>query len=116
MLRGVFNRFSLQNNAPCLPASDQPFPNIHADKLFLIKIQRSLSPGEGTLFIYDRQRSIEVLVMESADQALFERLRAEITGSRGGYKGLKMYRWAKRTGDFEFSVCLDRMPQEAIKW
>ena len=30
--------------------------------------------------------------------------------------GMKIYRWAKRTGDWELRVCLDRQPQTDTKW
>ncbi|OSD02550.1 hypothetical protein PYCCODRAFT_320012 [Trametes coccinea BRFM310] len=42
-------------------------------------------------------------------------LRAEVTellsgmtGSRGGYGGVKMYRWVKCMGDWTLSICIDR--------
>ena len=36
--------------------------------------------------------------------------------SRTGFLGAKMFRWAKRTGEWEMSVCLDREPKENVQW
>ena len=36
----------------------------------------------------------------------------EMAGPRGGYQGLKMYRWARRTSEWELNICLDRVPPQ----
>ena len=113
------NRLSTEERRVQMPASGNsaPPPNIHGEKVFMVKIQISINPfAMGSLLVYDRQRSFTVWVMESADWELFDVVRQEIQDPRGRYSGMKMYRWAKRVGDFELSVCLDREPKEDIKW
>lgn len=111
------NRFNLSRaEQPRAPHDNSAPPNVHGEKIFMLKLQIGMSSSEGNLLIYDRQRSMQVYLIEESDRELFKKFKAEIEGPRGGYKGLKMYRWAKRTGDFELSICLDRAPQEEIKW
>ncbi|KAI0767665.1 hypothetical protein C8Q74DRAFT_1204403 [Fomes fomentarius] len=100
----------------CIPTSSPP-PNVHGDKVFLIKVQAEMDKTTTTILIYDRQRSFkEVYFVEADDPAMHAAVLAEIKGPRGGYDGLKMYRWAKRTGDNLLSVCLDRAPTSPILW
>lgn len=68
------------------------------------------------VMIYDRQCSFKVFFGESENPSAYAEIQAEMRGPRGGYEGMKMYRWAKRTGDWELSVCLDRVPETGIKW
>lgn len=97
--------------------TDAP-PNVHGDRLFLIKLQieySGLAPSSN-MMIYDRQRSFSVFFGVDGHEAVFRQVREEMQGPRGGFRGLKMYRWAKRIGDWQLSVCLDRPPQQEIKW
>ncbi|PSR74746.1 hypothetical protein PHLCEN_2v9625 [Hermanssonia centrifuga] len=115
------NRFSSltslpKTTTPSSFSSSSPPPNVHGEKLFLVKMQISIIASEGNLLIYDRQRSMQVYFLQTTDPALFALFKEEMDGPRGGYMGMKMYRWAKRTGDFQLSVCLDREPGEEIKW
>ncbi len=113
----IVNRFnSARPEEPRGPNDTSVPSNIHGDKVFLIKIQIGGMGGEGNLLIYDRQRSMQVYFIQSMDREVFKKFREEIEGPRGGYNGLKMFRWAKRFGDFQLSVCLDRAPQEEVKW
>ena len=66
------------------------------------------------MLVYDCQRSLQVYLLEKADPPLFQRLKDAM--ERDGYKGLKMYRWARRTGSSELSICLDNPPKEDIIW
>ncbi|EIW53186.1 uncharacterized protein TRAVEDRAFT_52321 [Trametes versicolor FP-101664 SS1] len=95
-----------------------PHANVHADKPFLVKLQVGLAgPGRDNIVVYDRLRSFsQVYVSRRDDPATFADLVAEMAGPRGGYGGVKMYRWAKRTGDWELSICVDRKPETDIKW
>ncbi|KAL4244338.1 MYND-type zinc finger protein samB [Abortiporus biennis] len=99
-----------------------PPPNIHGEKIFLVKIQRStdvVNPLDAqNMYIYDRQRSCEFYFLRDNDnEGTFMEILNVMLGPKGGpYDGLKMYRWAKRTGDLELSICLDREPKETIKW
>ncbi|KAI0370797.1 hypothetical protein BV20DRAFT_994690 [Pilatotrama ljubarskyi] len=100
-------------NAPPVPP-----PNVHSDKPFLVKLQVGLTgPSRDSIMVYDRQRSFgQVWLARGDDPAAFADLVAEMAGPRGGYGGVKMYRWAKRTGEWELSVCVDRTPETDIKW
>ena len=93
--------------------------NIHGERPFLVKIQLTQT-GYGrvrTMTVYDRQRSFgNVYIAQCDDPGSFDKLLSELTGPRGGFGGVKMYRWARRVGDWEFSVCLDRPPEADIKW
>ena len=82
----------------------------------MVKIQAGMGT-ETTMLIYDRQRSFkEAYFVLADDPPTHSAVLAEIRGPRGGYDGLKMYRWAKRTGDYQLSVCLDREPAAPILW
>ncbi|KAI0372563.1 hypothetical protein BV20DRAFT_964170 [Pilatotrama ljubarskyi] len=97
---------------------NKPFPNTHGDKPFLVKLQVGLGgPGLTGIMVYDRQRSFnQVYVTHWDNPVAFEELVEEMEGPRGGFGGLKMYRWAKRTGDWELSICVDRQPQTDVRW
>ncbi|KAJ3515707.1 hypothetical protein NLJ89_g1594 [Agrocybe chaxingu] len=63
-------------------------PNVHADKVFLVKIQISAFAfgDEANMLIYDRQRSFQVTWLRNSDPDLFDEVE-EIIGDP-----LKMYR------------------------
>ena len=116
-----FNRFSgpsaedskwLDFNGP----SSSP-PNVWGDKLFILKIQVGMgSQTPSNMMLYDRKQSFRVFMVPEDDTERFSAFLREMTRPRGGHGGLKMYRWARRTGDWEFSVCLDRAPLVDTKW
>ncbi|KAF9803883.1 hypothetical protein IEO21_09543 [Rhodonia placenta] len=118
----TFNRFDGPTNLDSVgingPASYSSVPaNIHGEKVFLVKLQIGLSPDAMDVMIYDRQRSFgEVYFAKNEDAQLFADMKAEMRGPRGGYKGVKMYRYAKRVGDWKLNLCLDREPLTEIKW
>jgi len=92
-------------------------PNVHDSKVFLIKLQLALLPAVGHVMIYDRQRTFgQVFFIGATDPQLLQDLTSEMKGPRGGYGGIKMYRFAKRISDWELSLCLDKEPQSEIKW
>lgn len=111
------NRFSSGPENITTRAADEnaPPPNIHGDKMFLVKIQKGIT-HRGNLLIYDRQRSFQVWSIESSNPQLYRRIEEEMQRSNPEYLGFKMYRWAKRTGELELIVCVDREPMEEIKW
>jgi hypothetical protein len=122
------------------PDGDPPPPNVHGDKVFLIKFQVQISsiqpngalgPPLDNMMLYDRQRTIEAYLVRKTSPSDFDAFLAEMRGLRKGYGGVKvrnsctylalaqylqMYRYARRVGDHELSVCLDREPKETIKW
>ncbi|KAI0329865.1 hypothetical protein GY45DRAFT_1324470 [Cubamyces sp. BRFM 1775] len=96
--------------------SGAPPPNVWGDRVFMIKLQIGMgSQDPRHMMIYDRKRSFQGFMLRE-NNPCFADFYAEMLGPRGGFDGLKMYRWAKRTGDWELSVCLDRQPQTDTKW
>lgn len=93
-------------------ATDGPPPDIHNGKLFLVKFQISLFDfkEKAHMVIYDRQRSFNGLWRRCRERELFDE--AEL--SMGNE--LRMYRWAKRVGDYQLSVCFDRTPSKNPPW
>ncbi|KAK7685082.1 hypothetical protein QCA50_011919 [Cerrena zonata] len=91
-----------------------PPPNIHGSRVFLIKLQF----GSSHLYIYDRKKSMKCFfVKDNTNREVFDEFLVEMQRSpRVMHDGLKMYRWAKREGDWDLSVCLDKLPLETIRW
>ncbi|KAF9022607.1 hypothetical protein BDZ89DRAFT_199724 [Hymenopellis radicata] len=114
-----------------------PPPNTHGDRPFLVKIQKLkyapadaiFNPSSRTddlhfmtdkagnpniphpdgLLVYDRSRPFYAFVMQAEDAKAYGVLSKEIAARNHRDK---IYRWAKRSGDFEFSICWDRAPGE----
>ncbi|KAH8798448.1 hypothetical protein DL96DRAFT_1720569 [Flagelloscypha sp. PMI_526] len=107
----------LTSDEPSVPPS-----NIHGEKLFVVKLRsnaasgRALPKGERNMLVYDRQRSFQVLFKELEDDAdVFNQVLNEM--HRNGVSGgVKMFRYAKRTGDWEIRLCVDRGPIGEIAW
>ncbi|KAI1792753.1 hypothetical protein LXA43DRAFT_314162 [Ganoderma leucocontextum] len=97
---------------------DPPPPNIHGDKAFLVKFQAPQVVWAYPAFLmYDRQHSFGEVFFSAEDRLeAYATFMEEVQGPRGGYRGGKMYRWARRTGDKELTVCLDKEPTTEIKW
>ncbi|KAK7058326.1 hypothetical protein VNI00_001957 [Paramarasmius palmivorus] len=89
------------------------FPNIHGDNAFLVKIQRSLRNPMAAMMLYDRQRSFQLWLETADDPEAFLVATKEIIASPNG---MKIYRWAKRTGDCELDICFDRAPPKDPLW
>jgi hypothetical protein len=122
MYQFVMNRFDSPQrmdvqNGTGNPNNTDPPPNIHGDKVFMIKLQTPANTGGNVpknIFIYDRQKSFQVYMKAEDDPDAFREVALAIRTT--GWKGLKMYRWAKRTGDFELTVCFDRAPEKDPPW
>ncbi|KAI0634536.1 hypothetical protein C8Q77DRAFT_1157348 [Trametes polyzona] len=111
MYTSFINRFTDMSRpqyqtAPTHPTT--PYPNVHGDRAFLVKLQVGLAgPGRDNIMVYDRKRSFgQVWIARDDDLAAFADLVAEMASPAGGYAGVKIYRWAKRTGDWELSICV----------
>lgn len=89
-----------------------PPPNVYGNAPFLVKIQLDLVLGIQML-VYDRQRSFEVFVKVLENSGTFAQIADEIAA---GSHGSKIYRWARRTGEWTLDICLGREPTEEIKW
>ncbi len=101
---------------------DSPPPNVHGDRIFLVEIQYNRAQDSrltDSFLIWDRTRSCIGYFFYDKDPRAFEQFREEIEGTRGEVCGVemrRMYRWAKRVGEWELSVCLDRVPDEGTGW
>ncbi len=107
------NRFNFSKKNAISKRVNDPPPNRYGRAVFVIKFQISMETT-GHFMLYDRHQTMRVYVLQEQDLDLFQKFKEEMEGPRGGYMGRKMYRWAKRTSDFELSVCLDReAPKQA---
>lgn len=88
-------------------------PNIHGQQPFIVKLQVPLL-GDAGIMVYDRQRSFTSFILNERNLDVYPKLEAEIRKSP--FMGQKMYRWAKRVGDWELSVCLDVEPKGPFQW
>lgn len=95
----------------------RPCVDVYGGRPFLAKMQIS-PPGvaPGRIMVYDRRQTFLGFLCEDVDPRVFAECVAEMRGPRGGLLGLKMYRWVRRTGGWELSVCLDRAPAVDAKW
>ena len=97
-----------------------PPENVHDDRMFLVKLQRPASlanaqSGQSGIAVYDRGRTMSGYIMMSQENAQFwqQTIPHMPYGSAVG----KIYRWARRTGDWKLSVCVDREPRgENLQW
>ncbi|KDR81001.1 hypothetical protein GALMADRAFT_1118997 [Galerina marginata CBS 339.88] len=107
----IMNR--LDSSHAVTTPTDEPPPDVHNGKMFLAKFQVSLSSGSsgpGDMLVYDRQRSIRVVWKRSSDPVLFDEA-TRMIGSK-----LKFFRWLKRTGPYQFEICIDRAPDQDPLW
>ncbi|KIY48542.1 hypothetical protein FISHEDRAFT_43183 [Fistulina hepatica ATCC 64428] len=90
-----------------------PPPDIHGDKPFIVKIQVPVTgdPRSSNPLVYDRQRSFRAF-LHGGDPAA----KPEIVAAISEESTPKIYRWARRVGDFELSICLDRKPATTPNW
>ena len=95
---------------------DPPPPDVWGGRVFGVKFQVGLGGSMPTnMMMYDRKRSFQVFATLEDNGAVFLDCVEEVMGPRGGFGGVKMYRWVRRMGDWEFSVCLDRETTDT-KW
>ena len=96
-----------------------PPPNKHGDRAFLIKIQRLADPTSPEIpphqLVYDRIRSLRGYLEPESNVPEWPAFEQQMPRAM---VGVKMYRWARRTGDWGLSICLDRQPkgQEKVPW
>ncbi|KAL1661906.1 hypothetical protein GGF50DRAFT_104764 [Schizophyllum commune] len=109
------NHSSGKANTP-INKKNEPPANVHGDKLFLVKIQRPLVPDltpQAMMMVYDRNRTFEGYIIRRDNTGVYEEALAQMPY---GTQKLKIYRWAKRVGDWQLSVCLDREPEQVPQW
>jgi hypothetical protein len=69
----------------------------------------------GSMMIYDRQRSFKASIFQNEDPGGY--LKAlEVILKDGSFGGLKMYRLAKRVGDWKLSINFDHTPKPMPTW
>jgi len=95
-----------------ISAEHGPPPDVHNGKTFLVKFQIALWQfGEDAhMLLYDRQRSFQVMWKRKDQQDLFDEAEEALGDS------LKMYKWARRVGDYRLEVCFDRSPPKDPLW
>jgi len=113
--RAIINRFDSMHDVQAQVEQTDPNappPNVHGDKVFLVKFQISLSQfgSNASMLLYDRQKSFQVYWKKAEDPRIF----AE--GEKAMGDKLKIYRWARRVGDYQLSVCFDRTPETDPVW
>jgi hypothetical protein len=113
LYRTVINKFDAVQDMPTeeLDPNASP-PNVHGEKTFLVKCQISLHQygDDSSMLIYDRQKSFQAYWFKREDREVFNQ------GQKAMGSGLKIYRWARRVGDFQLSVCFDRAPEKDPVW
>ncbi|KAJ7681870.1 hypothetical protein DFH06DRAFT_1314122 [Mycena polygramma] len=108
-----------------------PPENIHGSLPFIVKIQlaaadasnlpavigQQVDPREHdgqSILIYDRQMSMEVELRKgTADPGDFGAVAALVSSQ--GFRGLRLFCWARRLADWTLELCLDHLPEEQ-KW
>ncbi|TBU39347.1 hypothetical protein BD309DRAFT_1083464 [Dichomitus squalens] len=112
-----FEGSATQRSIRKLDGSNPP-PNTYDDKPFLVKFQVALVLAglPAHMMMYDRKRTFQAFFYLEDDAWVYADFVREMEGPRGGYGGIKMYRWAKRVSEWELSVCLDREPGTDTKW
>ena len=114
MYASSFNFQDTLGGAKPKPISEMSPPsNTHGNNPFLVKIQRPMGDDGGPMLIYDRQKSFQFNLVRAKDVAAHtEALRQMATSPTG----LKIYRWAKHTGDRELTICFDCPPSNDPLW
>lgn len=99
-----------------------PPPNTHASSPFLVKMQMGTICYKGMtrfrcfLGFYDELRTITVnSLREECDPELWEKLDSTLA-RLGSLDGVKLFVWARRTGEWELSVTLDPLPVQNFPW
>ncbi|KAK1230931.1 hypothetical protein PQX77_005962 [Marasmius sp. AFHP31] len=106
--------FQSMREAKSKPVAEMsPASNIHGNNLFLVKVQKAMGGDAGAMLIYDRQRSFQFNLVRAKDAAAHTEALKQMTTSA---TGLKIYRWAKHTGDRQLSICFDRPPASDPLW
>lgn len=109
--------------ATALPEKDGIPPDVHGDQPFIVKVQKpalQFDTGDADataalrpMLIYDRQRSFKVWAMAPDNPDTHGQFWETVLASP---TRMKVYRWAKRTGSHELTICLDREPSPVPLW
>ncbi|KZV59582.1 hypothetical protein PENSPDRAFT_740613 [Peniophora sp. CONT] len=94
-------------------------PNKYGERAFLIKIQRLQGRGMPGMppvqLLYDGLRTLNGYLEPESNVAVWPAFEQEMPPD---LVGVMMYCWARRTGDWGLSICLDRRPRgsEVPQW
>ncbi|KAJ7213095.1 hypothetical protein GGX14DRAFT_446280 [Mycena pura] len=108
-----------------------PPENVHGTQPFIVKIQLAAADASNlavvtgqrvdprgidgqSMLIYDRQRSIEFTMdTQRSDPVEFNAVAGIV--KQKGERGLRVFCWATRSGDWTLRLCLDHLPEQQ-KW
>ncbi|KAF9442258.1 hypothetical protein P691DRAFT_779487 [Macrolepiota fuliginosa MF-IS2] len=85
-------------------------PNYYEDDHYLVKIQVPLGDEANQMLVHDRYKTFELHLSELNNTEAFSAAIEAV-----GYEP-KMYRWARREGDWEWKICFDRAPDRNPTW
>ena len=96
--------------------SDGPPANLYGSRPFIVKMQLQNPPSEAVysppeLLVCDRHRSITGFGPVCSCETCAVLVEECVNEGPG-----KVYRWARRTGEWELSVCLGRDPIPNAEW
>ncbi|KAL1741790.1 hypothetical protein HDZ31DRAFT_44689 [Schizophyllum fasciatum] len=116
MFGSIMNMSSLHSMDLARPDEPEKAPaNAHGDNAFLVKIQRPASftrtDDLGGMLVYDRGRTFQGYITVRENPEGYRQVMTQMADGRP-----KVYRWAKRVGDFELNLCLDREPLSIPQW
>ncbi|KZV68069.1 hypothetical protein PENSPDRAFT_634839 [Peniophora sp. CONT] len=118
MFTATINHSSGQLSEPS-KSLDAP-ENVHGDNATLVKIQRPLAKPEtndendaACMLVYDRYRTFTGHIFKKDNPELWGKAMKLMPY---GSESVRVYRFAKRTGDWTLSVCLDREPFGKPVW
>ncbi|KAG9028965.1 hypothetical protein FS837_003678 [Tulasnella sp. UAMH 9824] len=102
-------KYQTEGSKPVKKVEEEVPYNEHGDNPFLVKVQYNGSPF---IMVYDRTRALETHLVRSDSPRVFDQIAALVREK--GFRGMKIYVWAKRTADFELSLALDKIPSQNV--
>lgn len=94
--------------------SKEPLPNIHSHKLFLITLRPgTAATGQDVIIAFDRHYSLIAHIAPEGQAEAYKDIAREVYSRRND---VYMCRWAKRVGEWELSICIDRKPSDDVSW
>lgn len=102
---------------PSIRQDTDTTPNPYGSQPFLLKLQLPISSPEAIMLIYDQTRAIQLNIFRANTPLDVWSKIEDVCQAEGALKGLKLYVWARRKSDMEFSIAIDRLPdQQTIPW
>jgi len=100
-------------------ATKEDFPpvNTHGTDPFVMKVQYNPAGGAKAMWIYDRDRTIEGEHPEpqaGQSREIFDQIHSVMVTK--GARFDKLFCWARRVGDWELLLTVDRLPDQGVKW